>query len=513
MAADAGMFTVRHTRGTVLCCKCGILMEPNAANMCVNCLRSEVDITEDLQKHVIIMYCPDCESYLQPPRTWVKAQLESRELLTFCIKRLKNINKVKLIDARFIWTEPHSKRILVELCIQRAVMNGGVILEQKYRVEYVVQDHMCESCSRVQANPDQWVASVQLRQHVSHRRTFFYLEQLILKHDAAVRAIKIKQMEQGIDFFFANRSHAVKFIEFLGKVTPIKSRHDKQLVSHDRKSNNYNYKYTFSVEICPVCREDLICLPPKVKNNLGNIGPIVICTKVTNSVALLDPVTLRQCYLDADQYWRYSFKSLLSSRQLIEYIVLNIVPTGATVPGTGYALAHAEVARVSDFGYNDTMFTITTHLGHLLNPGDYALGYDLYGANHNDMELEKYNGLDLPYAILIKKSYEEKRRQSKVKPRSWKLKNLDMEVDDATRAKLDQEKVSTEYEQFLRDLEENPELRFNISLYRDKELQASEIAASTNDGDDPPSVPLEELLADLEISDDESEEDESSMKE
>uniref|UniRef100_A0A7N0TBQ1 60S ribosomal export protein NMD3 n=1 Tax=Kalanchoe fedtschenkoi TaxID=63787 RepID=A0A7N0TBQ1_KALFE len=513
MAADAGMFTVRHTRGTVLCCKCGILMEPNAANMCVNCLRSEVDITEDLQKHVIIMYCPDCESYLQPPRTWVKAQLESRELLTFCIKRLKNINKVKLIDARFIWTEPHSKRILVELCIQRAVMNGGVILEQKYRVEYVVQDHMCESCSRVQANPDQWVASVQLRQHVSHRRTFFYLEQLILKHDAAVRAIKIKQMEQGIDFFFANRSHAVKFIEFLGKVTPIKSRHDKQLVSHDRKSNNYNYKYTFSVEICPVCREDLICLPPKVKNSLGNIGPIVICTKVTNSVALLDPVTLRQCYLDADQYWRYSFKSLLSSRQLIEYIVLNIVPTGATVPGTGYALAHAEVARVSDFGYNDTMFTITTHLGHLLNPGDYALGYDLYGANHNDMELEKYNGLDLPYAILIKKSYEEKRRQSKVKPRSWKLKNLDMEVDDATRAKLDQEKVSTEYEQFLRDLEENPELRFNISLYRDKELQASEMAASTNDGDEPPSVPLEELLADLEISDDESEEDESSMKE
>uniref|UniRef100_A0A7N1A7H9 60S ribosomal export protein NMD3 OB-fold domain-containing protein n=1 Tax=Kalanchoe fedtschenkoi TaxID=63787 RepID=A0A7N1A7H9_KALFE len=229
--------------------------------------------------------------------------------------------------------------------------------------------------------------------------------------------------------------------------------------------------------------------------------------------ALLDPVTLRQCYLDADQYWRYSFKSLLSSRQLIEYIVLNIVPTGATVPGTSYSLAHAEIARVSDFGYNDTMFTITTHLGHLLNPGDYALGYDLYGANHNDMELEKYNGLDLPYAILIKKSYEEKRRQSKVKQRSWKLKNLDMEVDDATRAKLDQEKVSTEYEQFLRDLEENPELRFNISLYRDKELQASEIAASTNDGDDPPSVPLEELLADLEISDDESEEDESSMKE
>ena len=56
------------------------------------------------------------------------------------------------------------------------------------------QKHMCESCSRVQANPDQWVASVQLRQHVSHKQTFFYLEELIFRHDAESRVIKIKQI-------------------------------------------------------------------------------------------------------------------------------------------------------------------------------------------------------------------------------------------------------------------------------------------------------------------------------
>ncbi|KAL6518267.1 hypothetical protein OROMI_033968 [Orobanche minor] len=33
----------------------------------------------------------------QPPRTWIKAQLESRELLTFCVKRLKNLNKVRFL--------------------------------------------------------------------------------------------------------------------------------------------------------------------------------------------------------------------------------------------------------------------------------------------------------------------------------------------------------------------------------------------------------------------------------
>lgn len=511
MAQDTGMFTVHRTVGSVLCCKCGISMQPNAANMCANCLRSEVDITEGLQKHVIICHCPECDSYLQPPRTWLKAQLESKELLTFCVKRLKNLNKVRLVHAEFIWTEPHSKRIKVKLKVQKEVLHGA-ILEQAYTVEYVIQDQMCESCTRVQANPDQWVAAVQLRQHVSHRRTFFYLEQLILKHDAAARAIRIKQMDQGIDIFFSNRSHAVKFVEFIGKVVPIRSRNDKQLVSHDTKSSIYNYKYTFSVEICPVCREDLICLPPKVKDGLGNLGPLVICTKVSNNIALLDPFTLRNCFLDAEQYWRASFKSLLSSRQLVEYIVLDVesVSSEVNIGGSKYALADAQVARVSDFGKNDTIFNVRTHLGHLLNPGDYALGYDLYAANSNDNELDKYKGFVLPDVILVKKSYEEKWQKKRGKPRSWKLKSLNMEIDDNVKGRDHEEKMSSEYEQFLRDLEENPDLRFNISLYRNKEYQPSEMASVT-DGDDAPTVALEELLADLDLSEEEADND--SMRE
>ncbi|XP_073016400.1 uncharacterized protein [Primulina eburnea] len=507
MAEDVGMFTVSQTIGSVLCCKCGILMPPNAANMCSKCLRSEIDITEGLQKHVIIIHCPECDNYLQPPRTWIKAQLESKELLTFCVKRLKNLNKVRLVHAEFIWTEPHSKRIKVKLRVQKEVLNGA-ILEQAYTVEYVVQDQMCESCSRVQANPDQWVAAVQLRQHVSHRRTFFYLEQLILKHDAASRAIRIKQLDQGIDFFFGNRSHGIKFVDFLGKVAPITSRDDKQLVSHDSKSNNYNYKYTFSVEICPICREDLICLPPKVAVGLGNIGPLVVCTKVSNSIALLDPFTLRNSFMDAGQYWRSCFKPLLSSKQLVEYIVLDmeVVSSEVNVGGSRYVLADAQVARVSDFGKNDMIFNVRTHLGHLLNPGDYALGYDLYSANSNDIELDKYKGLVLPDVILIKKSYEERRQKKKGKPRSWKLKSLDMEVDITSKGRDNEEKINSEYEQFLRDLEENPELRFNISLYRNREYQQSEMASVT-DGEDAPSIPIDELLADLDLSEAEDEDD------
>ena len=100
--------------------------------------------------------------------------------------------ELRLIHAEFVWTEPHSKRIKVKLRVQKEVLNGA-ILEKVYIVEYVQKEHMCESCCRAQGNPDQWVASVQVRQHVPLRRTLFHLEQLILRHDAAGRAIKIKQ--------------------------------------------------------------------------------------------------------------------------------------------------------------------------------------------------------------------------------------------------------------------------------------------------------------------------------
>lgn len=92
--------------------------------MCINCIRNEVDITEGIPKHGTIQFCRNCERYLQPPNIWVRADLESRELLAFCLKRLKGLNKVRLIDAGFIWTEPHSRRIKVKLTIQKEVKSS-----------------------------------------------------------------------------------------------------------------------------------------------------------------------------------------------------------------------------------------------------------------------------------------------------------------------------------------------------------------------------------------------------
>lgn len=81
--------------------------------MCVGCLRHQVNLTEGIPEQATLSFCRGCERYLQPPSDWVSCALESRELLTLCLKKLKGLNRLKLVDAGFVWTEPHSKRLKV----------------------------------------------------------------------------------------------------------------------------------------------------------------------------------------------------------------------------------------------------------------------------------------------------------------------------------------------------------------------------------------------------------------
>lgn len=68
-----------------------------------------------------VSFCRNCERFLSPPQSWMQANPESSELLSICLKKLKGLNKVRLTDAHFIWTEPHSKRLRVSLTIQKEV--------------------------------------------------------------------------------------------------------------------------------------------------------------------------------------------------------------------------------------------------------------------------------------------------------------------------------------------------------------------------------------------------------
>ena len=59
--------------------------------------------------------------YLQPPAYWLSCGRDSPELLSLCVSRLHGMNKVRLVNAEFIWTEPHSKRLKLKLTIQKEV--------------------------------------------------------------------------------------------------------------------------------------------------------------------------------------------------------------------------------------------------------------------------------------------------------------------------------------------------------------------------------------------------------
>ena len=83
----------------------------------------------------------------------------------------------------------------------------------------------CPECTRLAAK-NTWRALVQVRQKVDHKRTFLYLEQLILKHGADKDTVNVREVRDGLDFFYATRQHAGKMVDFLNAVAPVKQVHD-----------------------------------------------------------------------------------------------------------------------------------------------------------------------------------------------------------------------------------------------------------------------------------------------
>ncbi|PVG01482.1 putative NMD3-nonsense-mediated mRNA decay protein [Serendipita vermifera] len=476
----------------VLCADCGTHIEPNSANLCVPCLRNTVDVTEGIPKQSSLSFCRNCDRFLSPPATWTIAQPESRELLAICLKKLKGLNRVRLVDAGFIWTEPHSKRIKVKLTVQKEVFTSTIV-EQVFEVEYVVQHGQCPDCTKLAAK-NTWQAVIQVRQKVAHKRTFLFLEQLILKHNAHKDTVSIKEVKDGLDFYYAQETHAQKMVEFLASVVPVQTLRSAQLISRDTHSNTANYKFTHSVQIVPICKDDLVCIPAKQARSLSNISPLTICSRVGNTIHLLDPATLQETDVTSQVYWREPFIALASVTDLVEFIVLDIESSGV-VRGK-HVLADAEVAPVnslvssgnskdmdmdmdSHHGSANTIYHTRTHLGGILQPGDTVMGYYLTRSNYNSTAFESLDPSRIPDVILVKKSYPNRRKKNK--QRNWKLKSIAKEaeegagINDASgygrgalgrRGGLDQKKVERDYELFLQSIEEDTELRSAINLYK-----------------------------------------------
>ncbi|XP_058520006.1 60S ribosomal export protein NMD3-like [Ochotona princeps] len=248
----------------------------------------------------------------------------------------------------------------------------------------------------------------------------------------------------------------------------------------------------------------VVCLSPKLAQSLGNMSQICVCVRVTSAIHLIDPNTLQVADVDGSTFWSHPFNSLCHPKQLEEFIVMecSIVrdlkrSAGAGMISKKHTLGEVWVQKTSEMN-TDKQYFCRTHLGHLLNPGDLVLGFDLANCNLNDEHVNKMNSDKVPDVVLIKKSYDRSKRQRR---RNWKLRELTKERENMD---TDDER---QYQDFLEDLEEDEAIRKNVNIYRDSTIPVE----SDTDDEGAPRISLAEMLEDLHISHDATGEEGASM--
>lgn len=292
----------------------------------------------------------------------------------------------------------------------------------------------------------------------------------------------------------------------------------EQLISLDTQNSTTNYKSTYSVEIIPICKDDLVCLPRKLAQSMSSISQLCVCIRVGNSVHFLDPTTLHVAELSSSVYWRSPFSTLTTIVNAVEFVVLDIEPTQhppITSHKGKFLLADAQVTPVNGNMDNDHIYHTRTHLGSVLKPGDTVLGYNLTATNFNNDDWESLNADRIPQVVLVRKTYPARRKKGasgSAKKRNWRLKSMAKEAGDdnvglgrdraepgakkggrgvAPGTAADQARAEAEYEMFLRDLEEDEEMRANIMLFKKEKGSDDDTmsVAETNYSDDEDGFP------------------------
>jgi len=168
--------------------------------------------------------------------------------------------------------------------------------------------------------------------------------------------------------------------------------------------------------------------------------------------------------------------------------VFDVVPTGRREGR--FVQCEVTIARDADFGVNDRMTTVVSHLGHILQPGSKAWGYATEGRNFSDQDLQVWKGRAMPEVILVKKAYINRKRRRR--GRHWKLGNLVQGDVVSSDTKGDLFQAARDREEFMDELEEDPEFRATVNLIAEPNaeeiLAANKVRAmamgSDNEGDD-----------------------------
>ena len=110
--------------------------------MCAQCLQTRYDIGEGISKQVQQNTCRGCGRYERRDGSFAPVEPESAELMALLLKKPRGLGSVRLVDASFIWTEPHSRRIKIKACVQKEVVSGAV-MQQSFVIEYMLSNKQC----------------------------------------------------------------------------------------------------------------------------------------------------------------------------------------------------------------------------------------------------------------------------------------------------------------------------------------------------------------------------------
>ena len=506
--ASSVLLTERQQLPTVLCCVCGVSMQYAPSGLCVDCLKGEVDITQAIARSAVATFCRECGRWQRTDCGWQRAELESRELLAVCLKRVKGLDSsgCKLVDAGFIWTEPNSKRLKVKLVVQKELSDaglsgsaggvGGAFMQQEVTIEFVITYVQCDDCKRTYT-PHVWNAIVQLRQKCEHKRTFFFLEQLILKHNMHEKVVSIKNRTDGLDFHFGHRMHAQRFADFVGEMFPVKGVLSKHLVSHDSNNNTYNYKYAFQVDLAPINRDDLVYVPPmssgmRAKTLAGVGSCLLLCTKVSTNIHLFDVKTGKAVVLAGVEYWKHPFNAVCGRKHLTEFVVLDGDDNDALVQGAQggqQGQGYVELVRSDAMGEaNASVFVKRAAIPiAVLRCGDLVLGYDMRTVNLAGSADEELQGKVEVDVVVVRKTMGKREGE-----RGWVLKAL-VKLGGADR--LDEDKGvikddEKDLEAFRREIDDDEEMKKEVVRFKRPGFGGVE--------------ELEEMLEDLTLNDKET---------
>jgi nonsense-mediated mRNA decay protein 3 len=118
------------------------------------------------------------------------------------------------------------------------------------------------------------------------------------------------------------------------------------------------------------------------------------------------------------------------------------------------------------------------------------MGYHLSNTNFNSDDFASLPQDRIPDVILVRKAYPNRRKKNK--SRNWRLRSMAKEEGEegetgsgrgavGRMGGRDQKKVEEDYELFLRDLEEDQEMRSTVNLYKGDDMKLGKSGSRTGD--------------------------------